>query len=675
MLPSFSSFCGLVVFLLPVNKIIAALVAGILGLVLGFYTFMTILPLIQFDSPYRTPFSNAIWGLSRFCALLFYQPTRSASPATSPATLVDNMIVRAISPSVGRRERDVSALIWTVSSLSDDTEPQNFIETIPDAMWGSSEQHHGNVALMTRLCASEEVNLPYRIAELWRSRNDGLLTSDAIEKRDAACLKAFWALCNISAPHPTTPFILPPILEHIPLYPDSPHSPYSNVISSPFYISMKTMANWSGIGWLQMYLQQHASRWAGSAYSDPVRRYLFRSFLFSSSEIRAAMLTLKLSITNSKQFDMVSRELCTSVSHRLFFDYLQTATTCGLLPYRWQETLDTIYLNDLRSTISENALRELESTIDTVFSKVRRVPRLWEQAAAQTVMRVLCGLWRPQKAREIPMGIIAYLKYLGKDASRNSQVSLLFAGLYRHLWRCFPSTIALYSIESSAASANSHHSETALHDMLAVLWMSIDLTMESTGTARLPPPSEDESNAVIEALAICASPLALAVMLVVKAVLLWGQTNTAIPFALVRKRLFELNHLHSTDLGGKLEDVVIILSYLFEQRTVIAVTDVLRVINALRSLTFLKPYDRNDDLIVHDLHQTRFAHGLMKISHLPTQQWHLVVRRVFESPVFDAPEGLERFHWITEPAAQENLRIVQRQMAKFRDVEQFAIEL
>ncbi|KAJ7159525.1 hypothetical protein C8R46DRAFT_840704, partial [Mycena filopes] len=48
-------FGGLVAFLLPVNTVIAAVAAAILGTVTIIYTILTLLPLFHPDSPYRTP--------------------------------------------------------------------------------------------------------------------------------------------------------------------------------------------------------------------------------------------------------------------------------------------------------------------------------------------------------------------------------------------------------------------------------------------------------------------------------------------------------------------------------------------------------------------------------------------------------------------------------------------
>ncbi|KAF7291945.1 hypothetical protein MIND_01220000 [Mycena indigotica] len=150
-------FSGLIAFLLPVNKLIAGLVGGILGLVLAVYAFLTIFPLLRFDSPYRTPLSNTLWGMWHYC-IRWRRPHGYSGNVTNnvATTMVDNIIRNAVQTSESRQERDTSALIWTIRSISDDTELQTFVEAIPDAVWGP-KQRRRNVKLMTTLRDSEQL--------------------------------------------------------------------------------------------------------------------------------------------------------------------------------------------------------------------------------------------------------------------------------------------------------------------------------------------------------------------------------------------------------------------------------------------------------------------------------------------------------------------------------------
>ncbi|KAJ7645951.1 hypothetical protein DFH06DRAFT_1050572, partial [Mycena polygramma] len=54
-------FTGLVAFLLPISGAVTAVSIALLGIVVAVYSSLTILPLIYFDCPYRTPLSAVLW--------------------------------------------------------------------------------------------------------------------------------------------------------------------------------------------------------------------------------------------------------------------------------------------------------------------------------------------------------------------------------------------------------------------------------------------------------------------------------------------------------------------------------------------------------------------------------------------------------------------------------------
>ncbi|KAJ7188997.1 hypothetical protein C8R46DRAFT_877030, partial [Mycena filopes] len=59
-------FAGLVTFLLPIHPAVMGVSATLLGIIVVMYCYLTILPLVSFDSPYRTPFSSVLWQISQF---------------------------------------------------------------------------------------------------------------------------------------------------------------------------------------------------------------------------------------------------------------------------------------------------------------------------------------------------------------------------------------------------------------------------------------------------------------------------------------------------------------------------------------------------------------------------------------------------------------------------------
>ncbi|KAF7291924.1 hypothetical protein MIND_01217800 [Mycena indigotica] len=649
-------FGGLIAFLLPVNKIMAGLVGAILGLVMSVYAFLTIFPLLRFNSPYRTPLSNTIWGMSQSCARLWQRhkyPNKHSDDV--PSTIVDNIIENAVEPSESRQERDTSALIWTTRSMSDDTELQTFVEAIPDAIWGPKQQHRRNVTLMTTLRDSEQVNLPFRIAELWRSSNNGVLSTDAIERREHACLKALWALCSVPPSPLVTPDALPSVLVHVPLfrYLRLPRSP--SILSSPFFISMKAMASWNGLEWLRMYLPRCYTRTSTVSKFQPVRRYISR-FFPHAAQINQNLAKLELSVSSRQQFDMASKELCDSISQFLFFEYLQRTATCTSLPYRWQETRNIIYPSGL---IPRNCLVEVEAVLDTAPLHVDHtsgVPQL-------LVMRELCSLWQPQERRLIPNSIVEYLKHHGSDgdtstpldASKNYEAwRLLDTGLHAYMWRCFPTTIV--AIESPTTQTLPPPS---LHDVLIVIWICAQTIVESPANEP-PPASKEEIQAVVEVLTTCASPMAPAVLFVVKTIL-------------VDQRIFPPPSNTAQSVSDacsptKLEAIVLVISEFLERYVFTDVTDTARAVAALQPMMefYLSESSVNDDLVVDMTHQTRFARSLRQLTESPqgSTLGYPVVRKVLDGAVFEPPDGLARFHWITEPAAQTDLDIVRSRIAQ-----------
>jgi hypothetical protein len=141
-------FGGLVAFLVDVNRAVAYVAAGLLAVIFILYGYVTVLPLIQFDCPYKTPLSNVFWNVRRYFLrrLAFYQGLPDDAHDELPLSLegvnlhrrsmVNAMIAKATVRSIPREERDNRALVWTMKSLADDDELEPFVEGIPSAIWG-----------------------------------------------------------------------------------------------------------------------------------------------------------------------------------------------------------------------------------------------------------------------------------------------------------------------------------------------------------------------------------------------------------------------------------------------------------------------------------------------------------------------------------------------------------
>ncbi|KAJ7278795.1 hypothetical protein C8J57DRAFT_1502637 [Mycena rebaudengoi] len=184
---------GLVAFLLPVNRIIMGVAAGLLALLILVYCTLTILPILYLDCPYRTPLSSACWRL-----LSTLRQTLGLAATDRTPTVVEAMVKAATGISDERTNRDHRALIWTVKSLADDTELEPFIESIPDVLWGSNGRrglydHH-----IDKLIHDPDTLLLSRIGRLLLGADSGLLPLEARTRREITCFKALWAIAPSS---------------------------------------------------------------------------------------------------------------------------------------------------------------------------------------------------------------------------------------------------------------------------------------------------------------------------------------------------------------------------------------------------------------------------------------------------------------------------------------------
>ncbi|KAJ7913383.1 hypothetical protein B0H13DRAFT_1712629, partial [Mycena leptocephala] len=136
------SLGGLVAFLIPINIPMAVVAAIVLVIGSILYSWITLLPLLYLDSPYRTPLSGVLWWIFRRIRSAW--PSRPELPDTETTQVsprADDTIIETISREATRLseeqvDRDNRALIWTVKSLSHEMGLEPFIEAIPDILWG-----------------------------------------------------------------------------------------------------------------------------------------------------------------------------------------------------------------------------------------------------------------------------------------------------------------------------------------------------------------------------------------------------------------------------------------------------------------------------------------------------------------------------------------------------------
>ncbi|KAF7329245.1 hypothetical protein MKEN_00185200 [Mycena kentingensis (nom. inval.)] len=419
-------FCGLVAFLLPVNTIIAGLVAFILALVIALYAILTILPLLNTNCPYRTPLSNALWELSRDREHAHLHTSETEGRA--PAAIVESLICRATIPSDNRAKRDMRSLVWTLASLSTNTEFERFIEAIPDALWSQHTRNPTYTKYIEQLRDNSKLHLCSRILELLQSSRNALLSPEACRQRQLSCFQAVWAIASIASPPAASQYQLPELVKlfaHLP-------SDWRSSDRDPYLISISTLCRWSGLQWLKTHLRSCAELvaqdriTAHSAHLQPVREFLRIIFYRDNSRLTSALI-------NAAEFSKVTAEICSEISHSIYFNYLTQAGGLSSLPYRWTETLGIITPLDFAEFSTDRDLVAVELAVQQLGQTLLRRgtlnlteqrgymdPQLIPHLKRLTAFERLCLCWRPETPRLIPPGLLAYVTCAGEgdDAAR-----------------------------------------------------------------------------------------------------------------------------------------------------------------------------------------------------------------------------------------------------------------
>ncbi|KAJ7640183.1 hypothetical protein B0H17DRAFT_1216669 [Mycena rosella] len=215
----FLFFAGLVAFLQPINTLLMLIAALLLGFISAAYTFLTVLPTFESDSPCRTPLSNMAWSLAQhFRAPLNPPDEESAAgpdsshiPSKNTITMVEAMMYDATQQSQERDKRDARALIWTVESLTDNNELEPFVEALPDLIMGRRTYE----GIINTLLETPAIRLVCRIESLLRSCDSGLLAPEVETRRRISCIKAFWSIADFVVSQASTRQFFPLFDHHI----------------------------------------------------------------------------------------------------------------------------------------------------------------------------------------------------------------------------------------------------------------------------------------------------------------------------------------------------------------------------------------------------------------------------------------------------------------------------
>ncbi|KAJ7056108.1 hypothetical protein C8F01DRAFT_1156833 [Mycena amicta] len=684
-------FAGLVAFLLPLNKIIAAIVAAILAVFICVYIILTVLPIIQADSPYRTPLSNAVWGVLRSAVrrFLLYRPFRDSWQQRwwnffDYPVISDNVARAALARTNGRKERDLRSISWTFKSISDPAELETFVEAIPDAMWGPHTRHPTYTFYFHTLRDSGSVDLALGISGLLRTCNDGLLAPEKQQRRQISCLKAIWALTSIPSAPALVPGHLPSSIRHLP---DILFQAFSeDTIVSYYALSAEAMLHWSAIHWLQKYLNDcthHLGemRNINSHRFIPISQYLstvqVQIILRSSSSKEAQNLADAARASAPAEFTRLAEELCSRLSHGVLFHYLRCIVAQAILPYRWKETLLTILPAHLKRFLPLRELEEVERILALAFSAPSRLGKSDVAASIiAPVVQELCFLWRPEEPRPIPPAIIAHLTSL-KDL-RAADHLFLGTPLSFYLW---PSLILTLRAALPSPTTSEDHEDSypcTLDEILDAIWLTA-----RCGTLG---PGEEASRSLLDAIFASESPLVDTVVAVVQTVVLKTiyedrvQLHEGSYFLSLLK-----NHLPPNFRPADTQALNPPAAAFFDPDLFAARISVLaEFLDSLAAGSVLLPVPhRAKETIawigkirplhlIHDTYQLRFARSLRHFCEPPSLDEPL--RRELMSSVINAdifmPYGLDTFSvgytsWLQNTAAVEDVRLA---MVEYRGV-------
>ncbi|KAH9041596.1 hypothetical protein EDB85DRAFT_2139692 [Lactarius pseudohatsudake] len=224
----FLFFVGLIDFLLPINKVVAFSALGCVVVFALIYAILTLLPSLHLNCPYRTPLSGITYISLQLSALnlfsiaiaiegIFHEllleirrrsrPDARGSQDDWPARTHYERFWRGLrwrvefsamdaSPSV-----DVNALHWTLTTLDEDKEFEDFASRIPgffDPRAGAgSDATSTIISLMSERKSGQSISDPIlgsRLRELLDTCLPGssLLTEEQRKNRLRVCLKSLW---------------------------------------------------------------------------------------------------------------------------------------------------------------------------------------------------------------------------------------------------------------------------------------------------------------------------------------------------------------------------------------------------------------------------------------------------------------------------------------------------
>ncbi len=187
-------YIGLIDFLININHAVGFIMLAWIALGCLIYFILTIMPLFYPNSPYQTPLSSLCWFIMEVTPLLkLWLRRRNDNVRASireRRTKIGQGMRRALeSRATGhnvRADTDTNALRWTLRSLDEDHELEEFLDGLPGLFHGSSRHHslglRGGLEQLVKPVADK----------LFATCTTGLLPEGLRRQRLTSCLRAIW---------------------------------------------------------------------------------------------------------------------------------------------------------------------------------------------------------------------------------------------------------------------------------------------------------------------------------------------------------------------------------------------------------------------------------------------------------------------------------------------------
>ncbi|KAF7344944.1 hypothetical protein MVEN_01657000 [Mycena venus] len=490
-------FGGLVAFLAPINRQMMFLSAALLGLIVACYLVITILPLIYLDCPYHTPVSSALWrlfGLLRAAyGLMRCRLVDDKSVTSAFHTMVAAISLHAMESSDERNLRDRRALIWTLKSLADENALEPLVESIPDLLWGPhGRRYHYDKSVM-QLVTNPDVRLSARIEDLLLSCDSGLLTYDAMIRRQILCLKALWCIASL-IDHAASRKVANDVFD-LSLTGPVPFS--ENIGVNHYAVSTRALTRWNifcsmrgqvletlrYIGKCQDIVGTERVPDLAPALSCIDRLQVQESFFVPYWRIEG-LDDAKMNIPIGSQATSLWLErvfYCLQsfrhdTPYLIFFDYLEHATNLDRLPYAYEETRSLFQLPDRPpSTLVRSRLEWiLKEIVNKNLHMLRAKPTIhW----IDEVLATLASFWRVTEddlpTVPVPNPILQYITQRESDTAISHLVLNIDCNT---LWSCMATSI---TDDSWGMWADLSNSLTALWHLSSLTLKSAELSSEN----------------------------------------------------------------------------------------------------------------------------------------------------------------------------------------------------